>query len=152
VTALAEECLCFALRHLQSWMQLTYGTPQGEHGGRTKELVVIGMGKLGGEELNVSSDIDLVFLYPEDGKTQGPRPIHNQEYFDRLARRLIGALSEYTTDGWVPCRCGRVPTAIAGAQHSYDMLENISRRRADWGACPGQGTGSEQTQDAELRS
>src|SRR4029077_14814661 len=94
VTALAEESLRFALGHLQPWMQATHGIPRGQRSGEGQDLVVVGMGKLGGEELNVSSDIDLVFLYPEDGQTGGPRPITNQEYFTRLSRRLISAISE----------------------------------------------------------
>ena len=60
--------------------------------GVVQRLVVIGMGKLGGEELNVSSDVDLVFVYPDDGETDGARPVSNREFFDRLGRRVIGAL------------------------------------------------------------
>ena len=59
------------------------------------------MGKLGGGELNVSSDIDLVFVYPEEGDTAGPRPISNREYFDRLGRRIITSLNDVTADGYV---------------------------------------------------
>ena len=54
------------------------------------------MGKLGGGELNVSSDIDLVFVYPEEGETAGPRVIANREYFDRLGRRIVAALNDVT--------------------------------------------------------
>src|ERR1043166_8342000 len=59
------------------------------------------MGKLGGAELNVSSDIDLVFIYPEDGATAGPKSVANQEFFDRLGRRVIAALADVTADGFV---------------------------------------------------
>ncbi len=59
------------------------------------------MGKLGGGELNASSDIDLVFVYPESGMTDGARPIANQEFFERLGRRVIAALDEVTSDGFV---------------------------------------------------
>ena len=59
------------------------------------------MGKLGGGEFNVSSDIDLVFLYGEDGETAGPRRIDNHEYFTRLGRKLINALTQFTADGYV---------------------------------------------------
>ena len=52
------------------------------------------MGKLGGGELNVSSDVDLVFVYPEDGDTRGAKVLANQEFFDRLGRRVIAALAE----------------------------------------------------------
>ena len=101
VTALAEEALRFALRCLQLWMQDTYGVPHGKVSAGSQDLVVVGMGKLGGEELNVSSDIDLVFLYREEGETDGARRVSNEEYFTRLSRRLINALSEYTSDGHV---------------------------------------------------
>ena len=57
-------------------------------GARAAMLVVIGMGKLGGGELNVSSDIDLVFVYPEEGETDGARTLANREFFDRLGRRV----------------------------------------------------------------
>ncbi len=66
-----------------------HGTPIGDESGTPQELIVIGMGKLGGRELNVSSDIDLVFVYPEEGETAGPRVIANREYFDKLGRRIV---------------------------------------------------------------
>jgi glutamate-ammonia-ligase adenylyltransferase len=64
-------------------------------------LIVMGMGKLGGRELNFSSDIDLVFLFPEPGETDGPRVIDNQEYFTRLGRELIRLLDLRNADGFV---------------------------------------------------
>ena len=126
VTALAEETLRFALRRLRAWMQETYGVPRGAGSGRAQDLVVVGMGKLGGEELNVSSDVDLVFLYPEDGETGGARRISNQEYFTRLSRRLISALSEYTSDGHVFRVDMRLrPYGDSGPLAvSHDMLED----------------------------
>ncbi|MBI2297044.1 MAG: bifunctional [glutamate--ammonia ligase]-adenylyl-L-tyrosine phosphorylase/[glutamate--ammonia-ligase] adenylyltransferase, partial [Betaproteobacteria bacterium] len=86
----------------------------------------VGMGKLGGSELNVSSDIDLVLVYPEDGETQGPRAISNHEYFTRLGRRLIAALSEITGDGHVFRVDMRLrPYGDGGPlAASFDMLEN----------------------------
>src|SRR6185436_13701330 len=78
------------------------GEPIGSDSGNVQRLHVVGMGKLGGRELNVSSDIDLVFVYPEEGDTRGaPRALSNQEYFTRLARRLIALLNEMTADGYV---------------------------------------------------
>jgi glutamate-ammonia-ligase adenylyltransferase len=61
------------------------------------------MGKLGGRELNVSSDIDLIFVYEDDGETTGGEraALSTQEYFTRLGRKLIGALAEVTEDGYV---------------------------------------------------
>ena len=67
-----------------------------------QELIVIGMGKLGGRELNFSSDIDLIFVYPESGETNHPRkPIDHQTFFTRLAQKLIAALHQTTMDGQV---------------------------------------------------
>jgi glutamate-ammonia-ligase adenylyltransferase len=82
-------------------MRATYGEPIGEETGRIQPLLVVGMGKLGGAELNVSSDIDLVFVYPEEGETRGARTISNHEYFVRFGRRLIALLNEATADGFV---------------------------------------------------
>ena len=65
-------------------LRARHGQPVGQPGGRAQQLHVVGMGKLGGAELNVSSDVDLVFTYPEEGETAGPRPLSNHEYFTRL--------------------------------------------------------------------
>ncbi|MGH8710917.1 MAG: bifunctional [glutamate--ammonia ligase]-adenylyl-L-tyrosine phosphorylase/[glutamate--ammonia-ligase] adenylyltransferase, partial [Burkholderiales bacterium] len=100
-TSLAEETLNFALTHLDAWIQQDYGIPTGSDSREPQELLVIGMGKLGGGELNVSSDIDLVFVYPEEGETSGPRSISNHEYFDRLGRKLIAAIGAMTENGYV---------------------------------------------------
>jgi glutamate-ammonia-ligase adenylyltransferase len=100
MTALAETTLRFALERLDRWLTGQYGEPRSA-GGRRQTLTVVGMGKLGGGELNVSSDIDLVFVYPDAGETTGPRTLSSHEYFTRLARKLIAALNEITEDGFV---------------------------------------------------
>jgi [glutamine synthetase] adenylyltransferase / [glutamine synthetase]-adenylyl-L-tyrosine phosphorylase len=100
-TGLAEETLNFAITHLNAWMQQDYGIPMSSDSRDPQELLVIGMGKLGGGELNVSSDIDLVFVYPEEGETSGPRSISNHEFFDRLGRKLIAAIGAMTGNGYV---------------------------------------------------
>ena len=64
-------------------------------------FIVLGMGKLGGRELNFSSDIDLVFLFAEPGETTGPRVIDNEEYFNRLGREIIRLLDARNADGFV---------------------------------------------------
>jgi glutamate-ammonia-ligase adenylyltransferase len=81
-------------------VQAVFGSPRG---GNAKEvpLIVLGMGKLGGRELNFSSDIDLVFLFPEAGQTDGPREVENEEYFNRLGRELIRLLDVRNEDGFV---------------------------------------------------
>jgi len=100
-TALAQTTIRHALSRLDAMLAARHGAPVGAASGRVQQLHVIGMGKLGGAELNASSDIDLVFVYPEEGETRGPRPVSNHEYFTRLGRQLIAALSEITADGYV---------------------------------------------------
>ena len=78
-----------------------WGTPC-NHQGEPQPLLVLGMGKLGGGELNFSSDIDLIFTYPEHGQTQGGRrELDNAVFFTRLGQRLIKALDNITEDGFV---------------------------------------------------
>jgi len=84
-------------RHCQQ-----FGTPAGRRSGAAQQMVILGMGKLGAVELNLSSDIDLIFAYPEGGETAGTkRPLDNQEFFIRLGQRLIKALDPITVDGFV---------------------------------------------------
>lgn len=84
-------------RHCQQ-----FGTPIGNRSGLPQQMVVLGMGKLGAVELNLSSDIDLIFAFPEGGETEGvKRSLDNQEFFTRLGQRLIKALDPITVDGFV---------------------------------------------------
>jgi glutamate-ammonia-ligase adenylyltransferase len=104
---LAELSIQLALAVLGAELEAQFGAPQvaAESGAAPlpATLGVVGMGKLGGRELNVSSDIDLIFVYEDDGETAGASraPISNHEYFTRLGRRLIGALADITSDGYV---------------------------------------------------
>ncbi|MEO5692788.1 MAG: bifunctional [glutamate--ammonia ligase]-adenylyl-L-tyrosine phosphorylase/[glutamate--ammonia-ligase] adenylyltransferase, partial [Usitatibacter sp.] len=95
MTALADTTIAAATAQAQRTLAEVHGMPAG--GG----LVVAALGKLGGRELNVSSDVDLVFLYAEDGETTGPRPIAHQEFFVRAGRSVIALLSELTGEGQV---------------------------------------------------
>ena len=101
---LAEVTVNVALGHIETWLKVTYGEPIGESG-QPQSLVVIGMGKLGGYELNASSDIDLIFAFEEDGETngvaQGKSTLSNHEFFTRVAKKLIAAIDEITEDGFV---------------------------------------------------
>ena len=99
MTALAEVSLAATLAWLEPELEALHGVPLA--GGRRQRLMVIGMGKLGGGELNVSSDVDLVFVYPEEGETRGARPLSHHEFFDKLGRRLIAMLDEATDEGRV---------------------------------------------------
>src|SRR5882672_9266879 len=101
ISTLAERTLDAASRFHARALAGIHGTPVGHETGTPQQLIVIGMGKLGGRELNVSSDIDLVFAYPEDGETDGPKPISNREFFDRLGQRLVAAMSRVDADGYV---------------------------------------------------
>ncbi len=125
MTWLAEHTIQTALDWITADMAVTAGTPRNERG-EAQQLLVIGMGKLGGAELNVSSDIDLVFIYPEDGETDGPRRLSNHEYFSRVGRALIAALHEPTGDGFVFRVDMRLrPYGDSGPlAMSFDMLEN----------------------------
>ncbi len=125
-TALAEVAVSHALARLDGWLAARHGRPVGAASGREQQLHVIGMGKAGGAELNVSSDLDLIFVYPEEGETRGPQAISNHEYFIRLGRRLIAALSEMTGDGHVFRVDMRLrPYGDGGPlAASFDALEN----------------------------
>lgn len=100
LTALADGCLDGALRQLHAWQAQQLGEPC-DADGRPVRLVVLGMGKLGGGELNFSSDIDLMFAFEHAGTCSGPRGLSNEEFFLRLARRLIGALDDLEAGGRV---------------------------------------------------
>ncbi|MEO8674926.1 MAG: bifunctional [glutamate--ammonia ligase]-adenylyl-L-tyrosine phosphorylase/[glutamate--ammonia-ligase] adenylyltransferase [Casimicrobiaceae bacterium] len=100
MTTLAQTSLASAVALHHADMAAVHGEPRDAHG-IAQQLVVLGMGKLGGGELNVSSDVDLVFVYPDEGETDGARPLSNQEFFDRLGRRVVGALDDVTADGFV---------------------------------------------------
>jgi glutamate-ammonia-ligase adenylyltransferase len=91
------------LAELMAEMTAAHGVPVGQDSGRPQQMMVLAMGKHGGGELNVSSDIDLIFVYPEDGDTQagpGQRTLSNHEFFIRLGKKLIAAISEITEDGF----------------------------------------------------
>jgi len=101
VTTLAELAIGAAVAATRRGLVAAHGEPLGTDSGRPQPLVVVGMGKLGGGELNVSSDIDLIFLYPEEGETAGPRAVSNREFFDRLGRRVVAMLDDATAEGFV---------------------------------------------------
>ncbi len=107
MTSLAECAVQHVLGVAARELGAQFGTPTDE-GGVRQDLLVVAMGKAGGGELNVSSDLDLVFVYDGEGTTATApgapataRPISNQEFFERLGRRLIAVLSEATSEGFV---------------------------------------------------
>jgi glutamate-ammonia-ligase adenylyltransferase len=99
-SALADAAIAVALAFANRALAPRYGTPRSA-AGEPQELLVIGMGKLGGRELNFSSDVDLVFLFPEGGETDGARGVANEDYFTRLGQLLIRLLDARTPEGFV---------------------------------------------------
>jgi len=101
LSSLADELILASLNWLTDFCQAKWGIPKNDFG-ETQQLLVYGMGKLGGKELNFSSDIDLIFTYPNSGETVGcRRNIDNQQFFTRLAQKLIASLHQITADGFV---------------------------------------------------
>ncbi|HXY76584.1 MAG TPA: bifunctional [glutamate--ammonia ligase]-adenylyl-L-tyrosine phosphorylase/[glutamate--ammonia-ligase] adenylyltransferase [Steroidobacteraceae bacterium] len=100
LTAFADAAIAVALAHARRGLVARYGEPVSASGA-LQPLIVVAMGKLGGGELNFSSDVDLVLLFPEQGETRGARPIANEEFFTRLGQGLVRLLETPTADGFV---------------------------------------------------
>lgn len=135
---LADSILDFAYREIRAQLAARHGEPvsEGDDGQRRAcGLAVIALGKLGGQELNYSSDVDLMFVYSANGETTGPHSITNKEFFKKVANQYTELLSTYTADG--SCyrvdlrlrpdgRLGEVCTSLEGAQRYY------TERARDW--------------------
>lgn len=136
LSELAESLIIAARDWLYDKTCEELGTPIDAQGNAQK-LYILGMGKLGGFELNFSSDIDLIFTYPtNDGETQdGRRSIENSKFFTRLGQRLIRALDEYTADGFVYRTDMRLrPFGESGALAlSFNAMEQYYQEQGrDW--------------------
>jgi glutamate-ammonia-ligase adenylyltransferase len=107
LTRLAEISLQAAIDEHGQRLQEKYGTPRSADG-TEQQLFVIGMGKFGGGELNLSSDIDVLFCYPQSGQCDGHRKLSNEQFFTRQARAVITSLSDLTEHGF----CFRVDTRL----------------------------------------
>lgn len=101
LSCLADVCIDFAYRFAYDAMTARYGTPRGVDSGEAQPMLTLAMGKLGGGELNFSSDIDLILLYPEEGETDGARSVDNAEFFLRLGQKLVQLLATPTVEGFV---------------------------------------------------
>lgn len=125
VSDLAEVAIAAALA-FASQPHERYGLPIGDDSGTVQQLIVVGMGKLGGRELNVSSDIDLIFIYPEDGQSNGAKLQSNHEWFTRVGRQIISLLNDADANGFVFRVDMRLrPYGDAGALvSSFAALEN----------------------------
>lgn len=97
----ADAAIDAVLHRAHAQLAHAHGEPMGAESGRPQRLCVIGMGKLGAQELNLSSDIDLIFAYSENGETTGPAVISNQEFFVRLGQKIIRLLDTVTPEGFV---------------------------------------------------
>jgi glutamate-ammonia-ligase adenylyltransferase len=134
---LADAILNFSYRHIRDELIRKHGAPRYEEEGEPREceFSLIALGKLGGRELNYSSDIDLMFLYSGNGETDGERPISNREFFKKVANQCTELLSTYTPEG--SCyrvdlrlrpdgRLGEVCLSLEGARQYY------RHRARDW--------------------
>jgi glutamate-ammonia-ligase adenylyltransferase len=133
-TALAEACIVAAHDFGERALIRRHGVPRSVQGA-AQRLVVLGMGKLGGADLNFSSDIDLILAFDENGETDGARPLANETFFARLGQLLVKLLAEITVDGYVyrvdlrlrPFgSAGRVALSFAAMEQYYQ------REGRDW--------------------
>ncbi len=124
LSTFADTILSHVTKFYENELEPTFGHPVDEDGERVK-LNIVAMGKLGGSELNFSSDIDLIFLYPKSGNTTGNQRISNHEYFLKLSQKIIQALTLHTENGFVFRVDTRLrPYGIDGPlAMSFDMLE-----------------------------
>jgi glutamate-ammonia-ligase adenylyltransferase len=139
LSALADVCIRRALALLTDWTEAALGVPMmvTEDGDKRRQsLIVLGMGKLGARELNLSSDIDLIFAFPSTGEVEGgPRALTNEQFFARLCQRLVKALDTQTEHGFVFRVDTRLrPFGDAGPlAMSFDAMEGYYHSQArEW--------------------
>ena len=135
LTALADGIVEVAYERIYQDLVAQYGQPVSEEAKSEAHFAVIALGKMGGQELNYSSDIDLMFLYSQNGQTAGPSSISNKEFFKRASNQLTSLLSAYSAEGMcyrVDLRLrpdgslGEVCISLEGAQAYYE------KRARDW--------------------
>ncbi len=134
LSILADTCLQAAVSYHSLALEKKHGIPRNDNG-QPQKLIVIGLGKLGGYELNMSSDIDIIFCYPDRGVCDGRRGLSNEQFFTRLARSIIRSLSAITADGF----CFRVDTRLRPFGDSGPLVSSFSaleqyyqREGRDW--------------------
>jgi glutamate-ammonia-ligase adenylyltransferase len=132
---LADAILDGCYRGIRAELTARHGAPRSDESGLECGFSVISLGKLGGKELNYSSDLDLMFLYSDNGQTGGPHRITNKEFFRKIANQLTDLLSTYTAEGL----CYRVDLRLRPDGRygevciSLDGAKNYYRNRArDW--------------------
>lgn len=138
ISYLADAVVEAAVRACHFQLEQKYGTPM-RADRRPARFCVLGLGKLGGEELNYSSDIDLVFLYDQDGTTTQPRRISNKEFYEKLGKELTKLLTETTELGQayrVDLRLrpegqrGPIAMSLDAAKVYYDVIGRTWERQA----------------------
>jgi glutamate-ammonia-ligase adenylyltransferase len=143
MTELAEFALDVACREALRELDAAHGVPLGAHGERA-ELWVVGMGKLGARELNVSSDIDLIYVYDQDGETEGVDGgrgrLSNHEYFTQAVKMMYGLVGVPTEHGFVfrldlalrPNGNSGPPAVSLGALEDYFQVQGREWERFAW--------------------
>lgn len=143
ISDFADFAIQVALDTASAELEAVHGIPIAEDGGQRQQLIVLGMGKLGGQELNISSDIDLIFVYPEDGETRaeaGQRSLSNHEFFSRVGKKFIAILSEIGEDGFTfrvdmalrPNGASGPLVASFGMLEEYLMVQGREWERYAW--------------------
>jgi len=134
LTRLGETCLQATLDEHQQRLEQAHGVPRGTDGS-PQRMFVIGLGKFGGGELNLSSDIDVMFCYPQSGSCDGRRSLSNEQFFTRQARAVIASLADMTEDGF----CFRVDTRLRPFGDSGPLTSSLAaleqyyqREGRDW--------------------
>ncbi|MDO9283637.1 MAG: bifunctional [glutamate--ammonia ligase]-adenylyl-L-tyrosine phosphorylase/[glutamate--ammonia-ligase] adenylyltransferase [Aquabacterium sp.] len=139
MTALAEATLEIALAAARAEEDARCGAPLDAEG-RVIDFWIIGMGKLGAHELNVSSDIDLIYVYEDDGHTSGPLKVSAHEYFANVAKRLYALIGDTTDDGFVfrvdlalrPNGNSGPPVVSMGMLEEYFLVQGREWERFAW--------------------
>ena len=133
LTNMADILINTALGVVEEWERKRHGIPLGDKSGQPQRLIVFGLGKLGGRELNLSSDVDLIYAFPEPGKT--PSGISSQNFFIRVGQRLIDALHTVTQDGFVfrvDMRLRAYGNSGPLAMHLSAMRRYLETEGRDW--------------------
>ena len=134
LSELADCCCEAALTRAHAELKLRYGTPRDE-AGKAVAAYVLGMGKLGGGELNFSSDIDLILGFTAPGATDGGDPVSNDEYFEKVAQKITRYLGQVTAEGFVfrvDWMLRPFGSAGAPAMHSAAMEEYYQTHGREW--------------------
>jgi len=136
LSAFADVCLDVAVAHCDAALTREMGAPRAESGAPGR-FVVMAMGKLGGEELNFSSDIDVCYFYSTDAGSAGDHTLH--AYYAELARRVTAAIEQPTADGMIfrvdlrlrpEGRSGPIVNALGAAERYYETFGRTWERQA----------------------